>query len=125
LTMGDEMGRTQGGNNNAYCQDNEISWMNWKPDDSGESLHAFTRAVSALWSGNPVFGRRGFFQGRAIRGQEIKDILWLSPEGGEMTDEAWNESLPCFGMALNGDAIDDVDVRGERVRGASFVLLFN
>ncbi len=125
LSMGDELGRTQGGNNNAYCQDNEISWMSWKSGPADFSLHAFTQAVTALWKNNPVFGRRGFFQGRAIRGQEVKDVLWLSPEGGEMTDDAWNGSRPCFGMALNGEAIDDVDVRGDRIVGDSFLLLFN
>lgn len=125
ITAGDEIGRTQGGNNNAYCQDNELSWMSWKPGESEQSLYAFTRAVTALWKNNPVFGRRGFFQGRAIRGQEVKDILWLSPEGGEMTDEAWNGDRPCFGMALNGEAIEDVDIHGDRIVGDSFLLLFN
>jgi glycogen operon protein len=126
LCAGDEMGRTQGGNNNAYAQDNEISWLHWDLGERDERLLAFTRRVSGLRDHHPVFRRRHFFQGRRIRGSELDDITWLSPDGTEMTEERWNSgNVHCFGMMLGGDAMLEWDEKGERVVDDTFLLLFN
>jgi isoamylase len=126
LCGGDEMGRTQQGNNNAYCQDNEISWLNWKLSDRDRQLLEFTRRVARLRARHPVFHRRHFFQGRRIRGSQLEDITWLRPDGKEMTEEEWNMHFTrCFGMRLGGDAMLEWDERGERVMDDTFLLLFN
>jgi isoamylase len=123
---GDEMGRTQNGNNNAYAQDNEISWLNWELDDRARELLEFTRRVAAIRRRHPVFHRRHFFQGRRIRGSELEDITWLRPDGEEMTEEQWNSGFTrCFGMRLGGDAMLEWDEQGERVVDSTFLLLFN
>ncbi len=123
---GDEMGRTQKGNNNAYAQDNEISWLNWELADVDEQLLEFTRRVTALRMKHPVFHRRHFFQGRRIRGSELEDITWLRPDGNEMTEGEWNSGhTRCFGMRLGGDAMLEWDERGERVVDDTFILIFN
>jgi len=122
LLSGDEVGRTQGGNNNAYCQDNEISWFPWASVD--EDLLAYTTALVALRRDHPVFRRRRWFLGRPLRG--TADILWLKPEGTEMTEADWNEHHEtCVGMFLNGEAITSPGPRGERVVDDSFLVLFN
>ena len=90
LQMGDEIGRTQQGNNNAYCQDNEISWVDWKLDRPRRELLEFTRLVIQYFHEHPVLRRRKFFQGRKIRGSEVKDLAWFRPDGKEMADEDWN-----------------------------------
>src|SRR6267154_2632642 len=126
LLAGDEIGRTQGGNNNAYCQDNEISWVDWTPERMDRDTFAFVRQLIALHKEHPVFRRRKFFQGRKIKGAEIKDIVWLRPDGGEMTDEEWNQDFArCLGVALSGAAIDEVNERGQLVRDENFLLLMN
>ncbi|HZA88392.1 MAG TPA: alpha-amylase family glycosyl hydrolase, partial [Acidimicrobiales bacterium] len=103
ILYGDEVGRTQGGNNNAYCQDNETSWFDWAHTDEG--LHAFTTALIALRQAHPVFRRRRWFQGRPLR--DIVDIAWLRPDGTEMTDNDWRSSNEaCVAMFFNGDAIN-------------------
>ncbi len=123
---GDEMGRTQGGNNNAYCQDNEISWLHWDLDERDQDLLEFTRHVARLRREHPVFRRRHFFQGRQIRGSEMEDITWLRPDGEEMGDEEWTRPLVrSFGMLLAGDAMLEWDDEGERVYDDTFLLLFN
>jgi glycogen operon protein len=130
LLAGDEMSRTQQGNNNAYCQDNEISWVHWPDgsDDGDQALLRFTRQLIRLRRDHPVFRRRQYFQGRSIRGEHdgLGDIAWFTPAGEEMTEEDWDagfaKSLTVF---LNGDAITEPDQRGERVRDGSFLLLFN
>ncbi len=123
---GDEMGRTQNGNNNAYAQDNEISWLNWELTDPDRKLLEFTRRVANLRLKHPVFHRRHFFQGRRIRGSELEDITWLRPDGREMTEEEWNSaSTRRFGMRLGGDAMLEWDDRGQRVLDDTFLLLFN
>src|SRR5579859_1560519 len=129
LLAGDEMGRTQQGNNNAYCQDNEISWVNWAVDDEGDlALVDYVRALIRLRAGHPVFRRRRFFRGQAIRGgrQRLGDIAWFTPLGQEMTGEDWDagfaKSLTVF---LNGHAITEPDRRGQRISDDSFLLLFN
>jgi len=126
LLAGDEIGRTQGGNNNAYCQDNEISWVDWTPQRIDRDTFGFVRQLIALHKEHPVFRRRKFFQGRKIKGAEIKDIVWLGPDGGEMTDEEWNQDFArCLGVALSGAAIDEVNERGQRVQDENFLLLMN
>ncbi len=125
LLAGDEMGRTQQGNNNAYCQDNETSWIHWDLNDRQKDLLAFTRRVLQIYHQQPVFHRRRFFHGMAIEGQEAPDIAWLNPDGAEMTDDAWNKGfVRCLGVQLFGDGID-VDERGEEISGDTLLLLFN
>jgi isoamylase len=122
LLSGDEAGRTQRGNNNAYCQDNEISWFDWA--DIDDDLLAFTSALVALRREHPVFRRRRWFQGRPLRG--TADIVWLRPEGTEMTEADWTEGhQTCVGMFLNGQAITSPGPRGERLRDDSFLVLIN
>ncbi|MEX2583529.1 MAG: glycogen debranching protein GlgX [Gemmatimonadota bacterium] len=123
---GDEMGRTQGGNNNAYAQDNDISWLQWDPSQTDQALLDFTRRVAALRHRHPVLHRRHFFQGRRIRGSELEDITWLRPDGEEMTDEEWHSGFTrCFGMRLGGDAMLEWDEQGERVLDDTFLILLN
>ncbi|HVF54182.1 MAG TPA: glycogen debranching protein GlgX [Actinomycetota bacterium] len=121
---GDEMGRTQGGNNNAYCQDNEISWYDWAGRDENLALLGFVRRVMDYRKGHPVFRRRGWFRGRDVRGTE--DIAWLNPDGGEMTPEQWDAGFArSLGVWLNGDAIRTPGPQGEQVVDDSFLLFFN
>ena len=125
LLGGDEMCRTQQGNNNAYCQDNEISWVSWDLDAEGREILAFTREILRIFRENPVFRRRAFFTGRPVRG-EIKDVTWLHPSGREMTDEDWgNAMLRSVGMLIDGEATDEVDERGRPVRGRTVLLMLN
>jgi len=122
LLGGDESGRTQRGNNNAYCQDNEISWYDW--DDVDDDLLDYTRRLIALRREHPVLRRRRWFQGRSIRGSV--DLGWCRPDGAEMGDDDWDAgSARSVGLFLNGDAITDRDRRGQRVTDDSFLLLFN
>ena len=127
LLGGDEMGRTQNGNNNAFCQDNETSWYDWAHPDT--DLQAFTRALIALRRNHPVFCRRRFFQGRKVRGDDIdglKDIAWFRPDGEEMADSDWRTGYArSLGVFLNGNAIPDVGRHGQPVRDDSFYLLLN
>ena len=126
LLAGDEIGRTQAGNNNAYCQDNEISWVDWTPEHMDRDTLGFVRQLIALHKEHAVFRRRKFFQGRKIKGAEIKDIVWLRPDGEEMTDEEWNQDFArCLGVALSGAVIDEVTERGQRVKDENFLLLMN
>jgi len=123
---GDEMGRTQGGNNNAYCQDNEISWLDWELDDARRDLLEFTRRAAALRRDHPLFRRRKFFQGQKIRGSELKDVRWLRPDGEEMDDADWaTHFVRSFAMLLGGDAMMEWNDEGERVSDDSFLLCFN
>jgi glycogen operon protein len=123
---GDELGHTQNGNNNAYCQDNELTWLKWDLNDGQKAFLEFVRTVTAIWREQPVFQRRRFFQGRGIRGSDIKDISWFEPSGQEMSDEAWNAGfVKCLGVRLAGDLIGDVDERGEPITGDTVLLLLN
>jgi glycogen operon protein len=123
LLGGDEMGRTQRGNNNAYCQDNEISWFDWEHAD--QSLQEFTRRLIGLRRAHPTFRRRRWFQGRAIRGTQA-DIGWFKPDGTEMTEGDWGQRCAkSLGVFLNGEGIAHPDARGKRVVDASFYALFN
>ena len=126
LCGGDEMGRTQRGNNNAYCQDNEISWVDWTLSKPQQALLAFTRGLIALRQKHPVFRRRRFFQGRRIRGAEVKDLYWLRPDGKEMTDEDWTQGyVRCLGVRLAGDAMDEKDSKGRPLLDETFLMLLN
>ncbi len=126
LLAGDEFGRTQGGNNNAYCQDNEISWVNWELLPWQRDLSRFTGAMVRLFQEQPVLRRRRFFQGRRIRGAEQHDIAWFLPDGVEVTDEHWQEAWRrAFSVRLAGDAIDELDTQGRRIVGDTLMLVFN
>jgi isoamylase len=126
LLGGDEMARTQRGNNNSYCQDNELSWFHWPPTETGRRLFEFTRRLIRFKHTNPVFHRRMFFQGRRIQGSAVKDLAWFRPDGQEMTDEEWQNSLSrCLGLRLAGDAIEEVDDMGEPIVGDTFLVLLN
>ncbi|MER6795855.1 glycogen debranching protein GlgX [Amycolatopsis mediterranei] len=127
ILHGDELGRTQQGNNNAYCQDNELSWVDWSQLEHNRELFEFTSAVVDLRHQHPVFRRRRFFAGRPIRrGDELRDIAWFTPAGDEMTDQDWEAGFGRSIMVfLNGTAIPDLDARGERVVDDSFLLCFN
>jgi isoamylase len=124
LLGGDEIGRTQKGNNNGYCQDNEISWFDWESAD--KDLLEFTRQLIQLRKEHPVFHRRRWFQGRPIYGAQVSDIGWFTPDGAEMGEERWKEGFAkALGIFLNGDAIQSPDTRGERVTDDRFYVLFN
>jgi glycogen operon protein len=126
LLSGDELGRTQKGNNNAYCQDNQLSWLDWDLQEENEALLDFTRQLIYFRRQHPVFRRRKWFQGRAIRGSGVGDISWFNPDGGEMTEEQWNIGFAkAIGIFLNGEAIPTRGKQGERVMDDSFLLLFN
>jgi isoamylase len=124
LLGGDEIGRTQRGNNNAYCQDNEISWFSW--EDIDKDLLEFTRRLIHLQATHPAFRRRGWFKGRSVRGGSVGDIAWFRPDGREMADEDWPQARTnSFAVFLNGDALRELDDDGRPVRDDSFLLLFN
>jgi glycogen operon protein len=126
LGGGDEAARTQGGNNNAYCQDNEIAWHAWPLSRSALRQFEFTRRLIRLRLEEPVFHRRRFFQGRRIQGSEVKDLSWFRPDGKEMTEEEWQNGFTrCLGLRLAGDAIEEVDEGGASIAGDSFLLLLN
>jgi isoamylase len=126
ILSGDEMGRTQGGNNNAYCQDNEISWLDWELSVLDRNFLAFVRRMIRLRKGHPVFRRRRFFQGRELRGAEAKDIIWLTPAGREMTDEEWNSSFARYlGLQMSGLLEGEYDAQGRPEEDDDFLLLFN
>ena len=122
---GDELGHTQRGNNNAYCHDNELSWLDWTLGPRQRDFLHFVQRLARLWQGHPVLQRRRFLQGRAIRGSDVKDVSWLLPSGHEMGDRDWAAFVRCFGMRLAGDRIDEVDERGQRIQGDTLLVLFN
>ncbi|MEU6624049.1 glycogen debranching protein GlgX [Streptomyces litmocidini] len=130
LSHGDEFGRTQGGNNNAYCQDNEVSWVRWpkENDEADSTLLRFTRAMVRLRRDHPVFRRRRFFHGRPVEGthDELTDIAWFTPEGEEMTSRDWQAAhAQALTVFLNGNAISEPGPQGERIADDSFLLMFN
>jgi len=126
LLAGDESGRTQGGNNNPYCQDNEVSWLDWTITPEGEKLLTFVRRFIAFRRRHPVFRRSRFFRGREVAGWNVKDIVWLSPDGREMTEANWHDaSLRCLGAYVCGVDIDWPGERGRRAGDDDFLLLAN
>ena len=126
LLAGDEFGQTQQGNNNAYCQDSPVAWLDWNLSDEQRALLAFTRDLVRLRKLQPVFRRCGFFQGRAIHGSEIKDLYWIKSDGSEMSEADWHSGhVRSIGMVLPGDQITETDEEGERIVGDSFAILLN
>jgi isoamylase len=126
LLAGDEMGRTQDGNNNAYCQDNAVSWIDWNLSPADRELMDFVTRLIQLRRDHPVFRRRNFFQGQEIRGTGNKDIHWIKPDGTEMSDHEWaHDFARSLGVYLSGDALGEVDRRGRPIHDDNFILLFN
>ncbi len=126
LRAGDELSHSQGGNNNAYGQDNPISWLDWRLDVQDQAFLDFVRRLLNLRREHPIFRRRRFFQGRPIHGVDVKDIAWLNPDGHEMTDLEWDQHFArCLGVYLSGAELDETDERGRPVRDDDFLLLIN
>jgi isoamylase len=126
LVGGDEVAHTQRGNNNAYCQDNELSWFAWPPPRAARAQLEFARRLIRLRLQHPVFHRRRFFQGRQIQGSEVKDLSWFRPDGREMTSDEWTNGVTrCLGLRLAGDAIEETDEAGRSLVDDTFLLLLN
>ena len=124
LLAGDEIGRTQNGNNNPYCQDNEISWLNWESADN--ELFDFTRKLIHVYKEHNVFSRRDWFKGQPIKGRGLTDIAWFSPDGKKMTEENWKQDFAkCLAVYLNGHGIHSLDYDGKRIVDDSFYVIFN
>jgi glycogen operon protein len=126
ISGGDEMLRTQCGNNNAYCHDDEISWYDWNLGDEQRAMLEFTRKLIRLRLEHPALHRAKFFKGRRIRGTGTRDIMWLRIDGAPMTDEDWqNPSASSLAMFLSGRGIDDVDEDGEPIVDDHLIVLLN
>lgn len=126
LRGGDEYGASQRGNNNAYCQDNEISWLSWRRTPEADQLTTFVRKLIRFRLQHPIFHRSSFFQGRDLRGTGIKDLTWINPNGTEMADEAWSADFAkILGLMLSGDALDQCSDDGEPIGDETFLLFFN
>ncbi|MGC8495439.1 MAG: glycogen debranching protein GlgX, partial [Syntrophobacteraceae bacterium] len=126
ILAGDESSQTRGGNNNTYCQDNEISWMHWDMDETQRSILKFTRSLIQFRKEHPVFRRRSFFRGRSMRDPNLQDLAWFRPDGKEMTREDWaNPVARCLGMVLAGDVISEFDDRGNSISDDTMLLLIN
>jgi isoamylase len=125
LLAGDEMGHTQLGNNNVYCQDNPLSWLDWSKSDVDQQFFDFVKRLIAIRKSQPVLRRRKFFHGRSIRGSDVKDVYWMSPQGIEMTESAWNSNeTKSFGLLMMGD-LEETDERGRPIKGDNLLLLIN
>ena len=123
---GDELSRTQRGNNNAYCQDNELSWTDWSLDERRREFLDFARRIIRLRRDHPVFGRRRYVRADALTPEGLKEIIWLNPEGREMTESDWRQDFArCLGVYLAGGAIERRGRRGEPIRDSNFLLLLN
>jgi isoamylase len=126
LNAGDEFARTQLGNNNTYCQDNELNWFNWNWDEEAKSLFDFTKKLLRFRKEHPVLRRPKYFRVRRIRGLEVKDVMWFSPSGAEMNDQDWKSGFAkCLGMLISGSTNDVRDSKGEAIRDDTFLLLCN
>jgi isoamylase len=126
ILAGDERNRTQGGNNNAYCQDNETSWVDWQLDATGRELLEFTRHLIQIRNEHPALHRRKFFQGRSIHGSHVYDVEWHRSDGREISDDEWSEThMRCLGMLLNGQVMDEWDERGNHIYDDVLLLLLN
>jgi glycogen operon protein len=127
ISGGDELGRTQKGNNNAYCQDNEISWYNWELDEEDRRFLEYVKEIVAIRKRQLVINRKEFFKGfRRVDGARINEILWLRPDGRAMKDSDWTDSeRRCLGTLLEGRGIEDVDRQGNKLVGHTMLLLCN
>jgi len=126
ISHGDELGRTQQGNNNAYCQDTELTWIEWNHDADAHTLIDFARKLVHFRRTQPALRRRKYFQGRDIRGGAGKDVAWLAPDGNEMDDAAWHAGfVRTLAMLLSGSAIEEVNERGEPITGDTLLVLLN
>jgi glycogen operon protein len=126
ILFGDERARTQRGNNNAYCQDNVISWLDWSSNERSQQMLDFTRRIVSIRKGHPVLRRRRFFHGRRVHGADVRDIVWLKPDGQEMSDEDWFASyVRCLGMLLDGRAMTEWADTGELIRDDALLVLLN
>lgn len=126
IVAGDELSHTTGGNNNVYCQDNDLAWLDWNLDDRKQSFLGFVRRCVKIYKEQPALQRRQFFLGRKIRGAGIKDITYFDTGGNEMSDQTWNDPVThTFGVRLAGDLIDQRDEQGERISGDTLLLLIN
>lgn len=125
LLGGDEVSRTQKGNNNAFCQDNEISWYDWNLDERKKAFREFVKMMIYFRRAHPVFRRRRFFQGRKLFGAPYKDLTWLAPDGSEINEQIWNSPTQTIAFVLAGDAMDEINERGERVADDTFLVILN
>jgi glycogen operon protein len=126
LLAGDEIDRTQRGNNNAYCQDDHISWTDWTKSPHKDALLEFTRRMVRLRREHGVFRRSRFFRGEPVQGGAVKDAMWLKPDGGEMSDQDWHHPhARCLGVYLSGEGFTETDALGRPLGSASFLILFN
>jgi glycogen operon protein len=126
LLAGDEIGHTQQGNNNAYCQDNELAWFEWELNEDDKAFLDYVRALIDLRKRHPIFRRRNFFQGRAIGDSNVKDVMWLNPDGPEMSEEEWHQNYArCLGMRLAGASLLEPDTLGRPIVDDDFLLLLN
>jgi glycogen operon protein len=126
VLAGDELGRTQGGNNNPYCQDNEVSWIDWELNQEQRQFLDFVARLIAFRRSHAIFSRRHFLTGLPVEGESVKDITWFTPAGAEMTDSDWEQGYArCLGVHLSGAAVHRTDSRGHPVRDENFTLLFN
>jgi glycogen operon protein len=126
LLGGDELGRTQQGNNNTYCQDSELSWVDWHLDLAQQELLAFASQLIKLRQEHPVFARRHWFQGRAIHGSGVHDIGWYNPDGSQITAHQWHDdSAKAIAVFLNGEELMTFAPQGQRLMDDSFLLFFN
>ena len=125
LLGGDELNRTQGGNNNGWCQDSEISWYDWELDETAREMHAFTRRLIRLRRDHCTFRRANFLRGELVNGSSLPDVWWFRPDGRKMTQRDWQHGEAVLGMFLNGDAIVEPDDHGDSIHDDSFVILFN
>jgi isoamylase len=124
IVAGDELGRSQGGNNNAYCQDSELSWINWEEHD--HDFVAFMQKLIHFYRNHPVFCRKRWFKGKPIKGVGVEDIAWFQPSGNEMTEENWtNDFAKSLAVYLNGKALRSVDENGVPILDHNFYLIFN
>jgi isoamylase len=126
ISHGDELGRSQRGNNNAYCHDSELSWVDWSSDPRRQALLEDVRELSRIRRENPAFRRRRYFAGAPISDDGVKDVQWLRPDGGEVTQEDWSSAQNrVLGMLVPGDASDELDERGRPNRGETLLLVLN
>jgi glycogen operon protein len=125
MLAGDEFGHTQKGNNNTYCQDNELSWLNWSLAEDQKKFLAFVRKATQIRREEAVLQRRSFFQGRSIRGEGVTDVTWFAPSGKDMTDDDWAAFVKCFGVRLAGDLIGEVDEEGDPIVGDTLLMIMN